>query len=433
MTTMSHYHSHVDDPVAAGLRLKEARVAAGLSQRQLAFPGCSSAYISRLEAGHRVASLQLLRKIAARLGVDEEFLATGVPRDPASPSELVEAEVALRLDDLDTARELYERALKSSTDPRARAEALGGLGRLALRQGDPGQAVDSISEALRLSPSLASASPGLTRTLGKAYAEKGELESAIGVFERAAAAAHEAGDSLEQMRCEIWLANAHIDSGNFARAQELLGGALARTPATADPAQRARIYWSQSRLHTLKGNQDAAARYARKTLALLELGEDVYNTARAHQLLAFIAVERGRAEEALDWVHTGLSLLGGDAGPVDAAQFRIEEARALVLLGRSEEAAAIAMTVQGLLADAEPDDAGRAYTVLGDVFRQIGDNDRAREIWELAAELLEHEPNPYIGDVYERLGGLLEDEGRIAEALQMLKRAYGARQHTGAH
>ena len=218
MTTSSHYHSHVDDPVAAGRRLKEARLTAGLSQRRLAFPGCSAAYLSRLEAGQRVASLQLLRKIAAKLGVDEEFLATGIAREHLFPAELVEADVALRLDDFDTARDLYERALKTSTDSRARAEALGGLGRLALRQGHPGQAVDSIEEALRLAPSIASASPGLIRTLGKAYADKGELESAIGVFERAAAAATESGDALEQARCEMGQANAHIDSGNFGRA-----------------------------------------------------------------------------------------------------------------------------------------------------------------------------------------------------------------------
>ncbi len=73
-------------------------------------------------------------------------------------------------------------------------------------------------------------------------------------------------------------------------------------------------------------------------------------------------------------------MLAGDPGPIETTQFRIEEARALVLLGRSDEAAAT-----------------------------------------------------YIGDVYERLGALLEEEGRIDEALQMLKRAYGARQHTGAH
>ncbi len=65
-----HYHSHVDDPHAVGRRLLEARLAAGLSQRALAFPGCSAAYISRLEAGERVPSLQLLRKLAQRLRAD---------------------------------------------------------------------------------------------------------------------------------------------------------------------------------------------------------------------------------------------------------------------------------------------------------------------------------------------------------------------------
>lgn len=433
MTTPSHYHSHVDDAVAAGNRLKEARLAAGLSQRQLAFPGCSAAYISRLETGQRVPSLQLLRKIAAKLSADEEYLATGIARERPRPVELVEADIALRMDDLETARNLYDRALQTSADPRVKAEALGGLGRLAFRLGDPAQAVDSIEEAFRVAPSLALASPGLVETLGKAYATKGELESAIAVFERGAADAATAGDLVVQTRCEIWLANALIDTGGFGRAEELLGSALARSRDTLEPAQRARIYWSQSRLHTLKGDQDAAARFARKTLALLELGEDAYNTARAHQLLAFIAVERGRGKEALDHITRGLKLLGEDVSPVEIAKFRIEEARALVLLGRVEDAAATAMTAQGLLVDAEPDDAGRAYTVLGDVYRQVGETARAREIWELAAELLEREPNPYIGDVYQRLGALLEEEGRTGEALQMLKRAYGARQRTEAN
>jgi transcriptional regulator with XRE-family HTH domain len=95
--TAPHYHSHVDDPAAVGRRLKEARLAAGLSQRQLSFPGCSAAYISRLEAGDRVPSLQLLRKIAAKLDADEQFLATGVPRVEQEPPEVVAEEVERRL------------------------------------------------------------------------------------------------------------------------------------------------------------------------------------------------------------------------------------------------------------------------------------------------------------------------------------------------
>jgi tetratricopeptide (TPR) repeat protein len=149
--------------------------------------------------------------------------------------------------------------------------------------------------------------------------------------------------------------------------------------------------------------------------------------------LAFIAVERERGEEALDHVERGLALLGEDVSPVEVAKFRIEQARALVLLGRDDEAGAAAMAIQGLLADAEPDDAGRAYAVLGDVYRHLGDRPRAREIWELAVELLEHAPNPYVGEVYERLGVLLEEEGHTDEALQMLKRAVAARQRAATH
>jgi len=43
--------THIDSPREVGARLKASRERAGLSQRQLAFPGCTAAYISRLEAG----------------------------------------------------------------------------------------------------------------------------------------------------------------------------------------------------------------------------------------------------------------------------------------------------------------------------------------------------------------------------------------------
>jgi transcriptional regulator with XRE-family HTH domain len=68
---------HVDDPVAVGTRLRSARSASGLSQRELAFPGCSAAYISRIERGERIPSLQVLRELASRCDVSEAFLAWG--------------------------------------------------------------------------------------------------------------------------------------------------------------------------------------------------------------------------------------------------------------------------------------------------------------------------------------------------------------------
>ncbi len=68
---------HFDDAVEVGRRLHAARQAAGLSQRELAFPGCSAAYISRIERGERVPSLQVMRELARRIGVTEGELAYG--------------------------------------------------------------------------------------------------------------------------------------------------------------------------------------------------------------------------------------------------------------------------------------------------------------------------------------------------------------------
>ncbi|MEA2462360.1 MAG: hypothetical protein QOJ98_107, partial [Acidobacteriota bacterium] len=128
--TAPHYHSHVDDPMAVGRRLKDARIEAGLSQRQLSFPGCSAAYISRLEAGDRVPSLQLLRKLSQKLNADEQYLATGLARVEQTPPELVEAEVAHRLGDHELAKERYEEVLESTAAPAAREQAALALARL---------------------------------------------------------------------------------------------------------------------------------------------------------------------------------------------------------------------------------------------------------------------------------------------------------------
>src|SRR5256885_14012111 len=89
--------THIDSPKEVGIRLKTARERVGLSQRQLAFPGCTAAYISRLEAGARVPSLQMVNQLASRLEVTGQWLATGGETPTADPSDLFEAGGALRL------------------------------------------------------------------------------------------------------------------------------------------------------------------------------------------------------------------------------------------------------------------------------------------------------------------------------------------------
>jgi transcriptional regulator with XRE-family HTH domain len=149
--TAPHYHSHVDDPVAVGRRLKEARLAAGLSQRQLSFPGCSAAYISRLEAGDRVPSLQLLRKLALKLDADEQYLATGVEQVQQPPPERIEAEVERRLSGWrPDPSSNDERPASGLEDPASRARVLWAHSRQLAARGERSRAAAYARDALAL-------------------------------------------------------------------------------------------------------------------------------------------------------------------------------------------------------------------------------------------------------------------------------------------
>lgn len=99
---------HYDDPAAVGRRLYETRQAAGLTQRELAFPGCSAAYISRIERGERIPSLQVLRELARRIGVGESSLAFGRETlDPLVAERVRDAEAAAASGDAAAAARAY--------------------------------------------------------------------------------------------------------------------------------------------------------------------------------------------------------------------------------------------------------------------------------------------------------------------------------------
>jgi tetratricopeptide (TPR) repeat protein len=425
--------THVDDPVEVGRRLRDARERAGLSQRQLSFDGCSPAYISRIEAGERIPSLQLLREMGRRLGVSEDWLATGLDRDLlAEDRTLLDAEIALRFSELDTAEALYAEALDGASTNAERARALAGLGQVAFERGEPRRAVQSLEQALKLSGTEPSDQPSLADTLGRAYATLDDFEPAIRLFRQSLDRANERKNSPEAIRFGVLLANAYTDIGEFDEARAVLEQTVEKAANARDPVFRARIYWSLSRLHAMQKETAPAARYARKALELLELTEHTAYAARAHQLLAHVELDRGNADEALQILDRGLPLVEQGGNRVEHALFELEKARALVRLGRSTDAERLAQEAASTLEDASPVDAGRGYTVVAEVYEQLGDTQRAIETYERAAELLTVSPNRYVLEVYAKLADLLEAEGRKDEALEVLKKAVTAQSRAGA-
>lgn len=413
--------THVESAEAVGRRLREVREAAGVSQRRLAFPGCSAAYISRIEAGDRVPSLQVLRELARRLGSSEAYLAWGREDLPDDTAPLVAAEVALRLGDLADAETLYTQAAAEAVDNATRGRAAAGLGHVALHRHDFAQAVAHFERAVSLAPDAEDAA--LADGLGRAYAALGDQERAIALFERRLDAARARKDEVEEFRFAVLLANALVDHGEFQRSERLLADGLKLARRTGDPLALARLYWSQSRLYTMESKPALAARYARRALGVLEATEHTRSTAQAYHLLAFIELDRGRAEEALELLDRGAALLAGAATAYERGKFLLEKAKALLQLKRSDEAIELAHQAASLLKDVDPLEAGRGFGALAAAFADVGETERAIEVYELAVELLESNPNRYLAETLSHVGELYERSGDADRALAAFKRA----------
>ncbi|NEA05544.1 helix-turn-helix transcriptional regulator, partial [Streptomyces sp. SID10116] len=144
-----------DDPAEIGRRVLRLRGERGLTQRQLAEPAYTAAYVSTLESGRVRPSEAALRHLAERLGVSYEELATGRPPHLA-------AELRLRLTDArralatgapedaaDLFRTVHEEAVTHTLDEE-QADALLGLGDCLLESGDLTGAREQFAAAERL-------------------------------------------------------------------------------------------------------------------------------------------------------------------------------------------------------------------------------------------------------------------------------------------
>src|SRR6266702_1530148 len=193
MTLSKRGWPHVDDPIAVGTRLKEARLAVGMSQRELSFPGCTAVYICRIERGDRVPSLQVLRELARRVGVSEEHLAMG-SEAVGETDPLLDADVALRRGQFELAEHLYTQALERTTDRIQRARALGGLGEIDFHAGRLDDAVERLEEARTLLADSIAGYAGIVDSLARAYWMRAEYEVAIALLEEALGSARSRND-----------------------------------------------------------------------------------------------------------------------------------------------------------------------------------------------------------------------------------------------
>jgi tetratricopeptide (TPR) repeat protein len=409
---------HVDDSTAVGRRLKEARLAKGLNQRSISFEGCSPSYISRIEAGQRVPSLQILRVLARRLDTSADYLATG--EVPPKGVTLVHAEIALRLQDFEEAEAEFMSALADAVDDRVRSAAVEGLGHIALRRGDERAAIRLFEEGLALVGGGPESRPTLAEGLAGAHLIIGEVDASIALLERCAQHYRQAGDPVLYTRFAAFLAYALTANGEVEAAAESIDDALEHIRDIWDPYARARLYWARSRQLTADAKIDLAADYAGQALHILQATEHSNLIADALRRLAYVCRELGRPSEASELLRDGTPLIQASGRTADVVRYRLEQARAFLATGQTTKAVSIAADVAGIIG-ANGD--GDAQLMLGEIFDDLGERERAAAVYGRAIELLEgRPPSRGLTRGHRRLAQLLKEDGRTEEALEVLER-----------
>lgn len=414
----------MDDPRAVGERVRSAREQAGLSQRQVAFEGCTPAYISRIEAGARIPSYQVLREIGRRVGVSAEYLATGGNEAPEEDP-VFQAELAARLGDTVAAERGFQDVIDGGgrSDLVARAQA--GLGLMVFEAGEHEHAIEMLEEALTGTEAGVESAVVADR-LGRAYALTGRFEEALALFNRYLAAAKERNDPLDTIRFSVLLANTQIDRCDYGAAETVLSLILDQAKNAADPASRAGIYWAQSRLHLSQNQPELAGRYARMALAILEQSEHTVYIANALLLLAMLENDQGNSAEALGLVEEAAPVMQASGNRYDIGRLELERARAELGLGNAQEAASRALGSLPLLADTSPINAGRGYSLAASIFKELGDPAKALELYELAVESFPA-LDRHAAEAYSAMAEIADAAGRKDDALEYFRRALAAR------
>jgi transcriptional regulator with XRE-family HTH domain len=412
-----------------GQRLKRLRLERGLSQRELAAPGVSYAYISRIEAGTRQPSVKALRRLAAKLGVTADYLETGSDLDADASRELrlSDLELAVRLGESEgTEEKLVELAAEAiaAGDRRAHLRTNVVLAALAQERGDAGRAVRLLEQALADEPFDPYGLSEIYSQLARAYAASGEMRAAVELFERCLDEVTNGDDPALEARYATTLSYALSDLGELGRAEEVVRHAIRRAKDIEDPYMRIRLYWSMARLAQLEGRPSVALTNVRRAIALLQATEDTLHLARAHLLAASISLARSDGTAAESHLDQAEGLLGSAPAAEDIIELKHRRSRVETLKGNGDAAVGLAREAIELIGDDNVLEQGLAFSALADALALNGETKGADEAYRRAVSLLEQEGRWRDATTACRAWArMLRSVGREEQAMDVLDRA----------
>lgn len=419
------------EPSDIGERIHRLRTLRNLTQRDVAEPAYSAAYISTLEAGRARPSEAALHHIAERLGVTYDELLTGRPAHLATTlrAQLSDAQMTLVSGDAASAAVAYARLAQEAADNGFDDElsaAMLGLGHCKLDAGDLEEARRSFEAAERLladrpMPRRVPAIRGRAVT----HQLAGELQDACYILESAINELTSSGMNDPDALLLLYSASIapYMDLGAHVRAARTAELALALAPVVSDPAAIAGMHRQVARTFLAQGQTAEADASLAKAADLYQQLHIRTELANCHWMRGYVHAQQGDLERAERELLTARDMLTSCRAALYATQVEVELADVLRRLGRIEEATSL---LSGVLDGSHPDPGavhvGGAHRLLGLIAEEQGNTERAEAHYREALTFLERAgATGDLADICRLLGDLLRRIGDAEGALDVYR------------
>ncbi|MES1246854.1 MAG: tetratricopeptide repeat protein [Actinomycetota bacterium] len=360
-----------------GERLRQLRVAAGLTQSELAGERFSKEYVSQIERGKTRPTSETIEWLATRLGVDAGFLANGVATDERGRLEgaLARAEALFSGARNDEAIAEYEALVPQARAmgvPELAVRALTGAGKTRMRLGATRDALELLNEARAIVEG--GQFSDLERAevfyaLGVCRYQLNSVQTALGLLNEALALAERSGMPSDSLRSNVlsWRSRCWRRMRDYEAAREDIERALQLAEDADDPRVIGAAYFQASLVADREGHWVLARSYAEKARTAYEELEDRIQLGRLTNNLGGLNFLLGKTDEAVELLKQAFAIALDNGLDQDAAQAVSSLAQINLRTGDVEKAAEQAGHALELLKGHEDylDEIGNAQLVLG--------------------------------------------------------------------
>jgi tetratricopeptide (TPR) repeat protein len=424
-----------------GDRLRALRIAAGLTQTDLAGGRFSKEYISQIERGKTRPTEATIALLAERLGVDPSFLSLGVSTEERTKAEalLARAEALSEAHQYGEAIETFHEARPAVEGTGARALELrvaSGEAWALQQQGDVREGIALLQSARELAegPDFSDVDRAdVVFRLGVCRYKLSSAGTAIALFDEALGLAERSGLPCDLLRADIlgWRSRCHRLQRDYVAAREDVERALELAQDLGDRRAIANTYFQASLIAQRQGHWVLSRNYAQRAKELYQELNDERNVGRLLQNLGGLALLLGDEGQAVEHLKASFATALEFDSPADAAQAL--EGMALVHLrhGEYDEADELARKALDLLQGREDflHEVCPSQLVLGRALMERGRFDEAEDCFRAADAAAEQ-----LGSISHRteawvaLGDLAARRGLDGEAARLYRNAAEALQ-----